>query len=538
MTAVYATSAALALYTVYRFWARISITDVPGPAPESFLLGNVLEAQLGQAGEADFKWQEQYGHVVRVKGILGTDRLLISDPKALQHVFNCGYNMRKQGFRREIMKLLGGPGLAWAEGETHRRQRNINSPAFGVGQARSCIPVFAKYASKMSAQWKEKLAESDGESTVVKTPNYFTRFFLDVIGEAAFDYHFGTTDNEDDPFAKVLSSVAPALSVPTRTGLLIFGLIELLPLFLIQLFMQYAPVRALRNSRRSTATAVAFAKTLVSQKEEALLAGKDKRDILSLLIKANTSNDPGKSLTENELYAQIQTITQGGHETTAITMSWTLWELTKHPEVQAKMREEIAETERAMGARGDSELNYTDLEAMPFTIAVMKETLRIHPVSPNSMREATRDEVLPLSKPMITKSGRTITELPIPKHQILILSICGYNRNPDVFGADPHVFRPERWLDESMPKVETNLGVYGNLMTFGSGHRACIGWRFAMYEYQTFLVELVKNFEFSMDPELSSRVRRQASLGMPPFIAGELHKGTQLPLTITAVRAV
>lgn len=58
---------------------------------------------------------------------------------------------------------------------------------------------------------------------------------------------------------------------------------ELLPLTLVQLYMRYAPLRALRNSRRSSAIAIGFAKKLVDQKSEALLAGKGKRDIMSLL---------------------------------------------------------------------------------------------------------------------------------------------------------------------------------------------------------------------------------------------------------------
>ncbi|KAJ6602103.1 hypothetical protein B0H10DRAFT_1823501, partial [Mycena sp. CBHHK59/15] len=88
------------------------------------------------------------------------------------------------------------------------------------------------------------------------------------------------------------------------------------------------------------------------------------------------------------------------------------------------------------------------------------ETLRFHPVSYNSVREAARDEVLPLSKPLVTKSGKTITEIPIPKNMILVVSSAGYNRNPDVFGQDAHVFNPERWLDNTV-QTTTSIGVYG-----------------------------------------------------------------------------
>ncbi|KAJ7485502.1 hypothetical protein FB451DRAFT_58630 [Mycena latifolia] len=137
------------VYTIYRRWTRISVADIQGPEPESFLLGCLPEFFQSQAAEADFKWQARFGDVVRVRGILGSDRLLISDPKAIQHMYNSGYHIRKQGLRSELTRLFTGPGLAWANNETHRRQRKVNSPAFGTNEARSYVPIFAAYASKV-----------------------------------------------------------------------------------------------------------------------------------------------------------------------------------------------------------------------------------------------------------------------------------------------------------------------------------------------------------------------------------------------------
>ncbi|KAJ7512603.1 cytochrome P450 [Mycena galericulata] len=529
LQSVFAVFVALTLFIGYRRWRRISVSDIPGPEPESFLLGNLREYVQCQVGETDFKWIARFGDIVRIKGILGTDSLLISDPKALHHIYNSGYNIRKHDLRAEMTRLLTGPGLAWANDETHRRQRRVNSPAFGTNEARSYLPIFSAYAN-LSSKWKENLGAS--ETAVVNTPRYFSRFFLDVIGEVAFDYQFGATNDENDPLATALSSVVPQISLPSKTAIFIFGVLELMPTVVIQLFMRYAPVRGIRNSRRVAEIAVGVAKELVDEKTEALLAGKSKRDIMSLLVKANASENPRTNLTEDELLAQMHfqlvlEVGQWRQETTANTMSWTLFELTQHPDVQTKLRAEIMEAERALHARGETEYTYADFEAMPYTIAVMKETLRFHPVSYQSMRTAARDEVLPLSKPIITKSGKTITEIPIPKDMTLIISNNGYNRNRDVFGEDAAVFNPERWLDGTV-QAKANLGVYGHLMTFGSGHRA-------IYEYQAFLVELVRHFQFSMDPTLASKVRREPSLVMVPTIAGEVDKGPQLPITIRLV---
>ncbi len=81
---------------------------------------------------------------------------------------------------------------------------------------------------------------------------------------------------------------------------------------------------------------------------------------------------------------------------------------------------------------------------MPFLNAVLKETLRFHPISYNSPRIASRDGVLPLSESIVMRPGRLINELTIPKGTYIISSIAGYNRDKDVFGADAHTFNPER----------------------------------------------------------------------------------------------
>ncbi|KAJ6484836.1 cytochrome P450 [Mycena sanguinolenta] len=462
---------ALALYSIYRWCTRISLSDISGPEPESFLLGNLPEFFQSQVGEAEFKWQARFGHVVRLNGIFGTQRLLVSDPKALNHIYHSGYNMPKQGFRAELTNFMLGPGLASADGETHRRQRKISSPAFGTAETRSYIPIFA---SQLSGKWKDIIANSDG-SLVVNASSYFNRFFLDVIGEVAFDYHFGTIDNSDDPIAAAYASAfQKMLTLPSKKAIFIIALLEFLPPRLIRLFLARAPFSGLKHIRRMTSLISAVAKELVNKKAKALFLGKGKRDIMSLLVKANESADPRSNLSEAEMIAQMRTIIGAGHDTTASTMSWSLFELTQHPDVQVKLRAEILATEEAIRDRGDTEFTYADFEAMPYTIAVMKETLRFHPVAYNTTRVTTQVEILPLSKPLVTKSGKTITEIPISKNTTLVVSINGYNRNTDVFGQDAHVFDPERWLDGRV-QTTTSLGVYGNLMSFGSGHRACIG---------------------------------------------------------------
>jgi len=108
-----------------------------------------------QVGAADFKYQEKYGDIVKIKGPFGEDRLLLSDPKALQYIFHTsGYNFLKWPERTEISRVLMGRGLLWADGETHRRQRKVMLPGFGTPESKSFVPIFRRMAAEVCSHIK------------------------------------------------------------------------------------------------------------------------------------------------------------------------------------------------------------------------------------------------------------------------------------------------------------------------------------------------------------------------------------------------
>ena len=78
------------------------------------------------------------------------DSLIVTDPKALQHIYNTNYfNFEKQHVRQERLGIVIGRGLVWAEGEVHRRMRKIANPAFGIAEAKTYIPWFLQGASRV-----------------------------------------------------------------------------------------------------------------------------------------------------------------------------------------------------------------------------------------------------------------------------------------------------------------------------------------------------------------------------------------------------
>lgn len=147
------------------------------------------------------------------------------------------------------------------------------------------------------------------------------------------------------------------------------------------------------------------------------------------------------------------TILLAGHETSATTLCWVLLEVARNPTVQKKLRDEIRTMEHAIHVRGDSDFTATDLDNMPYLSAVIKvdleksnhfffaepvqESMRFHPALYQNYRQAANDDILPLSKPIKTMDGKTISELPIPKGTKIILSIAAYNRYPSMIPVVP-----------------------------------------------------------------------------------------------------
>jgi len=93
-----------------------------------------------------------------------------------------------------------------------------------------------------------------------------------------------------------------------------------------------------------------------------------------------------------------------------------------------------------------------------------------------------------------------------------------------VWGEDANEWNPERFLDpqREFREASSNIGVFGNLMTFSTGTRVCIGWRFSVLEMQTIILALLENFEFSLPPQNEkTKIYRKPSLLMLPLAEGE-----------------
>lgn len=274
-------------------------------------------------------------------------------------------------------------------------------------------------------------------------------------------------------------------------------------------------------------TSQGIADDLVKTKMEHA-AAKGNNDFLSVLSRALYSDVADRNMSPAEALSQMGTVIFAGHETSASSLGWVLYELSKHPKEQEIIFQEIKDVRERTGNESDP-LSVKDLDGpgMAHLNRVIKETLRYHPIAPDLIREAGSDDIIPLDYPVIDSSGSVLTEIPVVKGQRVHVNIYQYNRLKEVWGEDSHEWNPSRFINHQKP---TTLGVFGNLMTFSGGVRGCIGWRFAVLEIQVVLAALVESFRFSVPEGLEVEQMRPGLA--TPLVKGRWKEGPQMPITI------
>ncbi|RDX48041.1 cytochrome P450 [Lentinus brumalis] len=506
-------AAALLVGIFSKWFHRKSIRQVRGPPSPSFLFGHELAlSSQEEVGGLESEWLREYGPTWRIGGNFGTDMLMTADPKALQHIYHkSGYNYNKRTSDNFMGQMMGGPGIVVALGRDHVRHRKIMNPAFNATQLKSFLPLFQRISAKMIEQWKAELLSSEQMDVMVN--KWLSRATLDIVGEAAFDYDYGALDQGGaSPLGKAYDNLFKDVSFkPSAAAAFFRATWNYLPTAILRPieFMPINPFKRMHDLRNLFAR---YGSQILREQRIEVDVEKpsNSKDVMSILIKANASADPKTRLTDAELMAEMYTLTLAGHETTSSTLTFLTYELARHPD-------------------------YQDLDSLPLTINAIKETLRVHPIVPQLLRVAVKDDVIPLSYPIVSTTGETITEVPVQAGQVIMTSFASYHRLTDVWGDDADVWNPDRFFRPETGK-HTNVGVFANLMTFSAGVRACIGWRFSVIEMQAILAETLENFEFALPKEKLEIIRAPAGPLMVPIIRGKEDLGTVMPLRVFLVQ--
>jgi cytochrome P450 len=232
---------------------------------------------------------------------------------------------------------------------------------------------------------------------------------------------------------------------------------------------------------------------MIRERRAALANDERKVDLLEMLIQAQDA-DTGEMMNDEQVRHEVAGIYGAGHETTALALAWAWHALNKYPDVLAKIRAEVD----VLG----HDVQASDLPNLPYTLAVLEETMRLFPPVPMTVRAAFEATEI---------GGR-----PIPQGHLTMIVIRNIHRHPD-YWEDPEEFKPERFLPEN--KASLNRSAY---MPFLSGPHMCIGNHFALIEGQLLLAMLAQKVDLRESPRQSDEgkmaITMRPKYGLPVTI--------------------
>jgi unspecific monooxygenase len=394
-------------------------------------------------------WAEPaYQELVLGRKFLGRTNMLINSPEAIHRVLveNPG-NYRRSPASIRILRPITGNGLLLSSGDDWKLQRRTIAPAL----APRTLPVLARHIVSCTRDAVAVLAAQTGQPMDLLAA--MQTLALDIAGRSMF------------------SLETRQYGAAMRRMLTEFGQSYARPHLFDMLLPPSVPTLRDLGRRRFQRRWMALIDSIMQARLTAPPAD-EPRDLFDLLLAARDP-ESGAGFSHEQLRDQVATMILAGHETTAVTLFWSLVLLAGTPDEQERVAEESA---GVVIAPEDA------MEAVPRlmrTRAVINETLRLYPPAFTIVREAI--------------AADCAGALKIPRHAVLMIAPWVLHRHRKLW-RDPDAFDPSRFLSGEPPPRFA-------YMPFGAGPRVCVGAQFALTEATLVLAMLLREFRVVLDDE-------------------------------------
>lgn len=370
--------------------------------------------------------------------------VILKHPDLVQQLLVADSQFTIKGRTREravFFRFLG-EGLLTSEGPAHRKQRRLMLPAFHrsrlSGYGNSMVLATLATVSK----WQ------DGEVRDVGAD--MSGLTLAVVGSTLFSTEVKDTAQD---IATAFNQLTINLNRMVFPG----------AIWLLRLPLPFA--------RRIDEAQKRLDDMVYALIRERRAQGTDTGDLLSMLLLAEDAEKPGEHLSDEEVRDQAMTLFFAGHETTSNALTWTLWLLSQHPEIERRLHAELAEV---LEGRPPA---FSDVPRLIFTEQIVREVMRLYPPVWTIGRQSTEE--------------LTFGDYRAPKGSLLVASQWVIQRDSRWF-PDPLIFRPERWT----PEFRASLPRFA-YFPFGGGPRSCIGENFAWMEFILIIATMAQSWRFT-----------------------------------------
>ena len=353
--------------------------------------------------------------------------------------------------------------------DSWRKRRRLMNPAFH----RKCLKNFMNDFNRVCDRFLERMnhvVENGEETSMLKE---FGKVTLDIMSQVSFNINVGAIEHPESRFPLAITSVLQGMQTCLKIPVSSF----LLSIFQFKLFQtaeQKEQIDAAKFLRK-------FAFECITDRIKDIEANKPvPDDLLNILV-----ND--KTLSMDDIIDEFLTIFIAGHETTANSLAFTLYEIIRHPDIERKICDEIDEV------LGNKEyVDFEDLGNLKYLGQVLQEGLRKYPVAEG-----------PLS---ILEKELTIGGYKIPKGNLVITWKYSFSHNPDIW-KNPDIFDPERFsVPENIPNFSTRY------FPFSVGPRNCIGQTFAKFGTKVILARVLRKFQFQLLPGQTAKMEERVTI--------------------------
>jgi cytochrome P450 / NADPH-cytochrome P450 reductase len=393
--------------------------------------------------------------------------VVVSDPLLLDEVAGdekqFGKRIEEINFFDQLQNSRGGGVSVIGDGERYERIRRVMLPWYSPQSQRTQLPLMKEQAQKLVARWA---GLPDGEPIDARAE--MERFTLEVSGRGACSYDFGLLDEG------ATCPHAFAAAVPESTKESILRVAEPRPDF--TLFAGRERRRRVKRYRKQNKELFETADALVRARMHTKPLG-TQTDLLSRLV-GTPDPESGELLDSEAIRDQILMHLSNGFNGPSITGAWLAYVLATHPDVEEKL---IAEIDSITGGDPDFDLQYEELMSLTYTTQVIKETLRIYPPMPVTIRRSLKDG----------KLGR----YRIRKGDIILVGTLAAQRDPRYWGPSPDAFDPEQFAMEKV--VERPRHAF---IPFSIGKRQCMAQEVTFMMLRVVLFEIYKRYRLRLAP--------------------------------------
>jgi cytochrome P450 len=443
---------------------KIPVATIPGPRGH-FLLGSIPDIQRDRV-QFLVDLQREYGDVARIR-FGPAVALVVFHPDAIQRILlDNQNNYSKETLTYASLSLLCGNGLITSNGDFWLRQRRLMQPAFHRKEINALSEMIAQQTRAILDQL-DGVAES---GQVINISREMMNLTLGVATQALFGSRVQDMDGSlGETISFLMSDTAfrfehpfyPPVWFPAPRNRQFKSALKRLDNVIFRIFAERRQHPGEKNNLLDI--------MMQAQLEEGEYAGSEPR-----------------RMTDQQLRDEVVTLFLAGHETTAVNLCWTLYLLSQHREVEAKLRRELDDV---LGGRPPT---LDDLPQLEYTRMVRDESMRLYPPAWLTERKSLgEDELCGYRIP----AGMTlaITQYVTHRHP-------GFWENPDAF--DPERFSAQR------SQARHNYAFF----PFGGGPRQCIGKNLALLETQLTLVMLLQRFRFELEPGWPVKTEPELSL--------------------------